>query len=581
MASKPPFPPELEVDFGDESSPPPLTRTVVETISSDRVHPADLEYVAPVPVRAKRVNGFHPEPEPEPPRDDQAEQYLISCCFLDPADLMPQCDRAQITIESFLDSDAVFVFRSMSRLWRSQGTFDVASIAGDLDPAELKRRGGWGYLVGLSKLVPTTIQASSLIGIVRRNSLLRQIITLSRRATEQAYLGIEPVEMLAELETDLRRLSVPTAVRAPLQSFKDFALPADGDKSILLGHRYLNRGDGMVMVGTSGIGKSSMSIQMATLWALGRSAVGIPSNGPLRSLIVQSEDSDGDIAEMWTSMSHALKLSLKQTGEVFERVKIVNERVLRGDRFVASLAKMIELHKPDLVWINPLQAFMDGDPTDSQDLGKFLREGLNGLNNGRFGYVIVHHTTKPATGKDRAERQWHEVMYDMAGGAEIINWARAIVSIRPTATEGQFNLVLAKRGRRAGVTRSVDQGAGTRQEIITTVPLKHAEGKIENVPGRSQPLPVIFWEEREPDAAPEREKSNSGRPPKFEFSDYQNVFPPRNSTGMELSALHRSLETNLPIQKGTLVAALKRWSADGFVEIIRPEGKPTRYRQAL
>lgn len=359
---------------------------------------------------------------------------------------------------------------------------------------------------------------------------------------------------------------------------RDFKLPPDNDPSILLGNRYLNRGDGAILSGSSGMGKSSMSLQMAFLWALGLPAFGIKPNGALRSLVVQAEDSDGDVAEMWASMSRIMQLTEEQMEQVNERVEIVTERILRGMPFVAKLKLKVASHKPDIVWLNPLQAFMDGDVTDSQDLGRFLRGDLNRLNDPpSFSYFIVHHTTKPSTGKDRVERLWHEVMYDMAGGAEIINWARAILSLRAGTEEGQFNLILAKRGRRAGVTKVVEQGAGTREEIVTTIPLKHSEGRIE-VDGIQRGLPAIFWAPRPADERPETGMKKGGRPEKFSFEDYRNLFPAHSTPGMEIGPLCQLLSTNLEIKKPVLHNALKRWADEGFVEIIAPTGKPKRYR---
>jgi hypothetical protein len=373
-----------------------------------------------------------------------------------------------------------------------------------------------------------------------------------------------------------------TTKGAPMRPLFDFNIIPDGDVSILLGERYLNRGDGAVIVSTSGMGKSAMCIQSATELALNRGPFGIQGNGPLKSLIIQSEDSDGDIAEVAYSLKHVLQLTPTQIQEVNDRVKVVNDRVNRGQRFISALRKHIEEFKPDLVWINPLQAFIDGDVTDAKDLGTFLREGLNSLNQpAAFGYVIVHHTTKPATGKERGERLWHEVMYDMAGGAEIINWARAILSLRATPQEGEFNLVLAKRGRRAGVTKKTPQGAGFILEPVTIIPLKHAQGHIE-VPGLKKGIPKIYWEARTtPDVVPETKGSKGGRATKHHFSDVVSIFPKKDSNGLALNELHRLVQSNIPISRPSLPNILKRWAEEGDVEILRPEGQPMRYRAAL
>ena len=368
----------------------------------------------------------------------------------------------------------------------------------------------------------------------------------------------------------------------PSRSIFDFPLVADGDRSILLGNRYLNRGDGAVIVSTSGVGKSVVAIQGAVELALQKGPFGIQGNGPLSSLIIQSEDSDGDVAEVAYSLRHVLKLTSEQIATVNAKVHVVTDRVNRGLRFIAALRKLIEQHKPDLVWINPLQAFMDGDVTDGKDLGSFLREGLNSLNQpAAFGYVIIHHTTKPATGKDRGERLWHEVMYDMAGGAEIINWARAIISLRAAPVEGEFNMVLAKRGRRAGVTRAVPCGTGTVLEPVTTIPLKHATGRV-GVPGIARGLPLVYWEPREPDAATEPTKgTKTGRPERHAFQNYRGVFPKKASPGATFNEVYRLCCTNGHIPQGSFHGVLDRWAEQGDIEIILSEHGPNKYRANL
>lgn len=351
-------------------------------------------------------------------------------------------------------------------------------------------------------------------------------------------------------------------------------VPQPGDATTILGNRYLSRGDGAVLSSTSGMGKSAMAIQMAIRWGLEMECFGIKPARALRILYVQSEDSDGDVAEVTASIAHVMKLTPEQIAAINLNVVIVSDRVNRGDRFLASLRQHIAGHKPDLVIINPLQAFIDGDITASKDLGRFLREGLNLLNEpASFAYLLIHHTTKPATGKDRAERLWHEVMYDMAGGAEIINWARAILSLRATPTEGQFNLVLAKRGRRAGVTKQVPQGTGWRLEVTTVVPLKHAADKLPS--GQ----PMIYWEARPEDAPMASEKK--GRPERYLYEDYRNLFPPKSGPGKPLSQLARDLMPNGEIRTNQLHQVCKRWQEQGHVEIMDRAGQPRLYRSSF
>jgi RecA-family ATPase len=84
----------------------------------------------------------------------------------------------------------------------------------------------------------------------------------------------------------------------PGKRLSELVRPDEHDPSELLKHRFLCRGGGMLLVGPTGIGKSSYSMQEMILWALGREAFGMVPARPLKSLLVQAENDDGDLAEM-------------------------------------------------------------------------------------------------------------------------------------------------------------------------------------------------------------------------------------------------------------------------------------------
>lgn len=114
------------------------------------------------------------------------------------------------------------------------------------------------------------------------------------------------------------------------------------------------------------------------------------------------------------------------------------------------------------------------------------------------------------------------------------------------------------------------------------VPLAHAKGFIPAADyGLEKDLPMIFWESRAPDPIPETDTGKGGRPSLHEFADYKNVFPTKDSLGLELGPLHRLLNQNKEIPKKSLHGVLKKWEEDCLIEIIRPDGRPMRYRSLL
>jgi AAA domain len=154
-------------------------------------------------------------------------------------------------------------------------------------------------------------------------------------------------------------------------------------KQTLLGERYLCRGGGMFVVAPSGMGKSTLSIQMAVLWTCGLIAFGIRPRKALRILIVQSEDDQGDCTEM-TAMKDQVDLTATQKQMADENTDLIRCNDLVGLRFIEALRTRLQEAfdegKPfDLVIINPYGVYLGADVKDTDACTKFLNEWLNPL----------------------------------------------------------------------------------------------------------------------------------------------------------------------------------------------------------
>ncbi len=138
------------------------------------------------------------------------------------------------------------------------------------------------------------------------------------------------------------------------KSLGAFIRYTENDPDELLKCRYLSRKGSLLLVGPTGIGKSSLSMQAAILWGIGRDCFGIIPVCPLKSLIIQAEDDDGDIAEMRDGVIAGLNLSEQERQLAFKNVIIVHEssRVLKPFMDY-TVAPLLELYRPDFLWINP------------------------------------------------------------------------------------------------------------------------------------------------------------------------------------------------------------------------------------
>jgi hypothetical protein len=360
----------------------------------------------------------------------------------------------------------------------------------------------------------------------------------------------------------------------------DFRVPLPGDRSILLGNRYLCRGDGCILASSSGMGKSSIVMQAASTWGMGRAFFGVKPNGPLKSLVIQSEDSDGDVGEVAASIATIGALSDEDKALVNRNVIVCADRVTAGPEFIDHLRSLVARNKPDLVWINPLLAYMGGDINDAQDAGAFLRKGLNGVNTpGAFAYMVVHHTAKPPNADKAKERKWSDVMYDMTGSAELTNWSRAVISLRPGENEGEFSLVFAKRGRRAGAT-IVAGTADQYEEIGTSIPVQHTKAMV-TPEGHKQAIPAIYWERRkveEGENAKPGGKGIGGRSALYHFEDFKGVFPKTRETAMGAGELLRCAKQNAPgMGDSAWYRILKGASQDGLIQFTEQAHGAKKY----
>ena len=149
--------------------------------------------------------------------------------------------------------------------------------------------------------------------------------------------------------------------------------PPDG-KDNLLGNRFLCRQGGMLFVAQSGIGKSSASMQQDIMWSIGKPAFGIRPTGPLKILTIQAEDDDGDMYEFVNGIIDTLELTDEEVALANKNIHFVAHKELTGTTFLIELVKpLLEKYKPDILRINPLNAYLGADISDPFEAAKFLR----------------------------------------------------------------------------------------------------------------------------------------------------------------------------------------------------------------
>lgn len=234
-----------------------------------------------------------------------------------------------------------------------------------------------------------------------------------------------------------------------LSAMLDF--DASNDPDCLIGDRWLCRGGSVLWVGESGVGKSVLTTQAALVWATGQSLFGVKPKRPLRSLVVQAENSFGDLAEGFQGIMRAFdeRRRVEMASMLKTNLLFVSNDTWTGETFCENVGRLIDKHKPDLVWIDPLLAYLGGDISSNEVVGRFLRNWINPISAATgCSFMVVHHTGKPP--RDAGKQSRAAMSYAGIGASELVNWARAVVVLQSQA-EGGFALNFTKRGRRAGV----------------------------------------------------------------------------------------------------------------------------------
>lgn len=509
-----------------------------------------------------------------PPHSQEAEEYLLSCILLDSADVLPRCIQAEIRGTSFFHVANATAYEACLSLYGENKPVETATLAEYLKAKnQLESVGGYAFIMGISGTI-TTAQAGTHIETVKKLSLLRDIIRSATGAVEDCYAFTgttvaEIDELIGGVEHRITNLRDRAGATDGIRGLMEFGLPAENDENTLLGkHRYISRGDSILIVSSAGMGKSALSLEWAILAALGRDFLGIKTQRPLKSLIIQAEDSDGDIGEVVYSICHAHKLTAEEKEQVNRNVIVVRDKVLRGPAFIARLRILVEKIRPDLAWLNPLHSFAGCKIEDATEIGQFLREGLNKANrHNRFAFMVVHHTPKPITGKAVADKKWHEFMYDAAGSAELVNWARAVITLKPTEVDGDFHLVLAKRGKRAGVTEVVKGEFTDYLRPTIKIPCCHSKETIK-IEGRTEDFNVIHWQTRTVEIEIKDEEKKGQFKADYENGELLACFPATKEDGRPYSAIARMAAETCGVGKSTFARRVKALRDGGFLEMM-------------
>jgi hypothetical protein len=381
-----------------------------------------------------------------PPYSEDAEKGVLCSFVLSPREVADLCVRSLQPGAFHVPAHRIIYDLVIKSADRTKPVDFVWLKQTLKDRGLLEEIGGVEFLNHLFNFVPTSAGAPYYIGLVREKWAARTAITDYQTRIDAAYdANADP--KIWDPDGGYIGVTIPRQLKGA--SFLDFSQRQIDESKTLLGNRYLCRGGGLFVVAPSGSGKSVLVAQAAILWALGRLAFGIRPSKPLRILIIQAEDDDGDIIEMSQIIEH---LGLSDEERVLvdanTHIEFVNDAT--GDEFLDIVDGFITQWKPDILIINPYSAYLGAEIKDDAANTHFLRNRLNPiLTRHGCAALIIHHTPK-TNFRDTDKWKASDWMYSGAGAACLTNWARAYLVIDPCEEHGLYKFIAAKRGKRIG-----------------------------------------------------------------------------------------------------------------------------------
>ena len=176
------------------------------------------------------------------------------------------------------------------------------------------------------------------------------------------------------------------------------------DEKSLAGQRWLAKGGQSVIQGPTGVGKSSLILQWAIRWAIGKGFFGIQPAKAMRVLIIQAENDLGDMAEAFQDTTDAIlgfdeetkkisaELAEKKLEMVCHNLVMMRQDSKTGKAFVDFARRMVDKHRPDIVFADPLLAYVGDDILQQRVASEFLRNWMNPMiRETDLHWIWVHH----------------------------------------------------------------------------------------------------------------------------------------------------------------------------------------------
>ena len=214
--------------------------------------------------------------------------------------------------------------------------------------------------------------------------------------------------------------------------------PENEDADALIKNYTLAKGEGIIIAAEPGAGKSTLVTQLALCAAAGKPFFGFEFARPLKVFYLQTELQDRKLHLAMKSQTNAFREKFGWTPEDVDRAiqGVTYDSMMVGNvckDLTSYILKVFAEFPFDLLIIDPLATFADGDLSMQSEARKFFYEELNALMGGRnytangspvkFGTIVTAHMGKPRRDRNGHAESRHG-QFSTAGSYIINAWAR-------------------------------------------------------------------------------------------------------------------------------------------------------------
>jgi hypothetical protein len=355
------------------------------------------------------------------PHSPEAEAHLLSCIFLDGADVIARCHDAGIVAISFYEPRHNLLFACVAEMHRRELPVEVFTVAEELTRSnQIDAVGGVDYLVKLSKEIPTTAQANYFIEQVRDLHRRRRLIEQGHRLIEDASRpDATAAEVIADLRAKLERIDaagvgIGSGTTAAALCGNPPPVPPELISSVLY------EGGTMMLSGPSKSRKTYTFLDLALSVATGSDWLGFPT-AKTAVLYLNFELSEHSFQRRLAAICTSKRIPPPANLRTFN----LRGRTATMGMLADDLPRLIRNHGAGLVILDPwykisAQSGVEENSNDGQ--ARILAEAERIVTANGAALVVGHHFAKGDAGsKNSIDRA--------AGAGAMARWGDAIATL--------------------------------------------------------------------------------------------------------------------------------------------------------